>query len=253
MDLLGKHIFITADLSYPENGIYRVLRRINRETKTQYISDAQRFLFVEEKTGKNNWKKKPIFYRTSKRFKKKILFDTGGDFTEKYGKVTIVDSNDYTAMKADVLFADLFRVVKGNGRDDLLQYDLDNFPKKLGMFGKVRRKKNKEGFTLQDVCIDTESYIGKHLKDVFGVDVYVADRIWCDKRFVGNQYCGSNHRFEYSRECDFDRNAVFHQVTGSGGDKVVISSDEDDHNSPVFLWVFDGKIVYKEQSSKSEH
>ena len=75
--LLGKYIFITTSLSWPEGGIYKVLRRINRETKTQYISDTQRLMFLNEE-GKNNWDKKPIFHRTSRRYRKNKLINEDG-------------------------------------------------------------------------------------------------------------------------------------------------------------------------------
>jgi hypothetical protein len=251
-NLLGKHLFINLNLSFPENGIYRVMRRINRETKTQYISDAQRFLYVKEK-GKDNWDKKPIFHGTSKRYRKKKMFDKQGNLIDKY---KIVDSTDYSAMISDIPFNELFKIVKGDGNDYLSKHDLKTFNKKVGLslLPKIPfRKTNKDGYILQDVCIDTKSYVANHLKEVFGVDVYVVDRMWCDKRFIGKQYCGHNYSFKYSRECDFDRNAVFYQETSFGGDKSIISKEEDEHNSPVFLWFFKDKIVYKKNSSRSEH
>jgi len=254
-NLLGQHIFITCNLSWPKDGIYRVLRRINRETKSQYISDVQRFAEVKWTRGNRSidWEKQIWMQRIARRFRKDKLFNEDGTFSSRYGDVTVVDSRDFSAMISDTPFDEMFRVVKGNGSDDLFEHDLKTFSKKLGIFGKLHRKTNKDGFLLQDVCIDTESHIGQSLSKVFNLDVYVADRLWCDKRFVGEQYCGHNHRFEYNRDCDFDRNAVFHQVTSSGGDKKIISKEDNNHNSPVFLWFFKDRIVYKEDSGRSEH
>jgi hypothetical protein len=256
-DLAGKHIFFTCGLSWPENGIYRVLRRINRETNSQYISDVQRVPEVKWPKGgrKIDWEKKVWFQKIAKRYRKNKLFDDNGNFTDHYGDATIVSDSDYSVMISDKPFDELFTVVKGDGEDDLFEHDLKTFKKKLGVGGfltRKYRKRNKEGYLLHDVCIDTNSFIGQYLKEVFGVDVYVADRMWCDKRFVGDQYCGSNYSFEYSRECDFDRNAVFYQVTSSGGDKPVISKEENNHNCPVFLWFFEDRIVYKEDSGRGE-
>lgn len=255
-DLLGKHIFITKDLSWPENGVYRVLRRINRETSSQLISDVQRSVYYTDKGGQRNfdWTRRKWFQKIARRYNKSRLLNEDGSLSDYYGKTTLIDG-DHSSMISDVEFDELFRVVKGDGCDDLFQNDLDTFSKKAGFSGllpkKFYRKTNKAGLILQDVCIDTKSYIGQHLKEVFGVDVYIVDRMWCDKRFVGEQYCGHNYSFEYNRKCDFDRNAVFHQVTSSGCDKSVISAEEDKLNSPILLWIFDGRIVYKEEEGKS--
>jgi hypothetical protein len=254
--LLGRHLFLTCGLSWPKDGIYRVLRRINRESKSQYISDVQRV--ARQYKGKNgerkfDWDNYEDFKLISRRFRKNLLFDGKGNLTDKYGDATIVDKYDYSEMYSDTPFEELFRVVKGNSRDDLFQHDLKTFSSKIGMFGKIKNKTNKKGFILQDVCVDSEGYIGQHLSEVFKVDVYVADRIWCDKRFVGEQYCGHNYSFNYSRDCDFDRNAVFHQVTSSGGDKTIISKEDNQKNSPVFIWFFKDRIVYTKAGGRSEH
>lgn len=260
-DLLGKHIFFTCGLSWPENGIYRALRRINRETRTQYISDVQRAPYVRWNRAKNHqrefdWDRKVWFHKIARRYRKKKLIDKNGNLTNFYHDATFVDDSDYSVMISDKPFEELFTVVKGDGEDDLFEHDLKTFGKKTGWKGvlpkRFYRKTNKGGYILQDVCIDTKSFIGQHLKEVFGVDVYVVDRMWCDKRFVGDQYCGSNYSFENSRECDFDRNAVFHQVTASGGDKPEITKEENNHNSPVLLWFFEDRIVYKEERGLSE-
>lgn len=256
-DLLGKHIFITMDLSWPKNGIYRVLRRINRETDSQYISDVQRSPYYTDKGGdrKFDWTRRKWFQKIARRYNKSRLLNNDGSLSDYYGKTTLIDE-DYSSMISDIDFNELFRVVKGDGRDDLFQNDLDTFSKKAGFSGllpnKFYRKTNKAGYILQDVCIDTKGYIGQHLKEVFGVDVYVADRIWCDKRFVGEKYCGHNYDYNYQKSCDFDRNAVFHQVTSSGSDRSVISAEEDKLNSPILMWLFKDRVVYKKEQGKSE-
>lgn len=263
-NLLGKHIFFTCGLSHPKNGIYRVLRRINRETDTQYISDVQRAPYVKWNRARNHqkefdWDRKVWFQKIARRYKKSKLIDKNGNLTDNYYDATFVDDSDYSVAISDTPFDELFRVVKGDGGDDLYEHDFKTFSKKAGygglasnLFPNLFRKTNKDGYILQDVCIDTKSYIGQHLKEVFGVDVYIVDRVWCDKRFVGDQYCGNNYSFEYSRECDFDRNAVFHQVTSSGGDKPEITKEENEGNSPILIWFFKDKIVYKEERGMSE-
>lgn len=250
MHLLGKYLFMTSDLSWPKNGVYRALRRINRETKSQYISDVQRVPYCYNKNGKRvfDWKRYEWFQKIAKRFIKNKLFNEDGTLTEYYGKTTLIDG-DYSSMLSDTNFNDMFRIVKGDGRNDLWEFESNSIAEQLkGIFKKTKVNKG----ILHPVCIDTNSHIGTTLKKDFGVDVYIVDRMWDDKRFVYDRGVSGHYSHNHQKSCDFDRNAVFHQITNSGADKSIIRDEDNKSNKPILIWFFEDRIVYKEEGGRSE-
>lgn len=240
-NLLGKHLFVTHTLSWPKGGIYRVLRRINRETSSQYISDVQRV------GTRADWNTKVWFQKIAKRFLKNKLFNDNGTLSYYYGSTTLIDG-DFSPMISDTPFSEMFKVVRGNSRDDLFNHEMKMMSKRYSIFSFLHKHpKNEYKLNLHYVCLDTEGFVGIYLKETFGVDVYVVDRMWDDKRFDGGHY---DHN--YDRSCNFDRNAVIHQITVFGGDKDVISAEEDSNNTTVLIWFFVDRIVYKKESGKRE-
>jgi hypothetical protein len=109
MELLSKHIFETFDLSFPVNGVYRALRRINRETETQYISDVQRIFprpTFTEPGIRYIW-----FQKIARRyFKKKLINPETKTFTDYYGEIHLVDDISFQPMISDTSFEEMFNV-----------------------------------------------------------------------------------------------------------------------------------------------
>lgn len=228
MDLLGKHILIKNEW-YDEyrkhDAIWTSLRRINRETKSQLISDTQRTPI--------DWSAKPLIWKhfqvTARRFKKAKLFLPNGDFTDYYGKTTLIE-NDISPMISDTPFDEMFKVVNGRTRKTLWEYESN---KRNGFLSLFREFK-----TIPLCCNDIETYVGKYLTETFGLPAFYVDRIWFDdikEHYFPNQLT----------TCKYDRNMVFYQVTNSGDDLELISNEDNKKNESVLMWVFKDKIVYK--------
>lgn len=223
-----------------KNCVSTRLRRINRETKSQLISDCQRIpLFYKTRNRKDE---NSIIHHqiTAKRYLKNKIFNEDGTLSNYYGETYIVNE-DMSPMYCDVPFNKLFKVVPGKSEEDLFQYQLKNTFKRFKETFK-KKKKNRP----HDVCLSLEDPIGIHLKEVFNVDVYIVDRMWDyeeEEHFSYSNFRNSN---------DYERNAILHQVTCFGGDKKIISKEDNDKNLPIIMWVFPDKIVYKESSGHSE-
>jgi hypothetical protein len=141
MELLSKHIFETFDLSFPVNGVYRALRRINRETETQYISDVQRIFprpTFTEPGIRYIW-----FQKIARRyFKNKLINPETKTFTDYYGEIHLVDDTSFQPMISDTSFNNMFNIVGVN------------------------------------TYIDRETHIAKTLKKTFGLEIYYASSMY---------------------------------------------------------------------------
>ena len=199
-----------------------VMRRMNRETKSQFISDAQRIPV--------DWGEKPIrwknFQVVAKRYYKKKLFNSDGTLSNYYGNSTFI-KGDITPLVGDKPFEEMFTIVKSS-KDDLFHYE-------ISIWDKLTKTQSLK--TQAYCCIDKDDYIGKHLGELFGLPVYFVDRIF-------NKQTG-HFDYEFTKSNDYERNAIFYQVTSSGDDKKIITNEENDMNEPIFIWAFKDKIVYK--------
>jgi len=250
MKLLGKQLLVTHkwyDDYKKSDKIYRVLRRINRETKTQFISDVQRVpKSWRSEEGLNSMIN---FQKIARRFRKsKLIVDN--KFTDYYGQISLCNSSD--PMLSDTLFSDMFVVVDSTV-DDLHMYDWErrqNYYFGLISYDRIKEKVFKRLGKEMDrpkhpCCLDTETYVSKYLGQEFNKPVYYVDRMY-----------DTVEKEHWSHELDptnmYDRNFIFHQVTSSGGDKSVITSEENEPNDSIGFWVFSDRIVYVKQSGCSE-
>lgn len=235
MNMLGKHILFKGEW-YDEYKKYdctwTTLRRMNRETKSQLISDTQR---IPVDWGADPWVLKH-FQLTAKRYRKDKLFLANGSLSDVYGKTSLIET-DITPMISDTPFDEMFKVVKGRTRDTLWEYEAD---KRNGFLSLFREFK-----TIPLCCHDTETYIGKHLSKTFGLPTYYVDRIWFHET-------SEHFHAEFKKSCKYDRNLIFHQVTTSGGDLKLITKEDNDNNEAIFMWVFKDKIVYKTSDGRSQ-
>lgn len=237
ISLKNKYIFFSIDLSIPENGVKRVLRRINRESKTQFISDVQRVPARVKGSNDFNWGIYSNFHIIAKRFIKNKLFNDKAELTNYYGETTALIEDDLSSMLSDVPFEEMFNIVEGNNKNDIYNhiYNVENF-------AEIRKNKILKPF---NVCIDSEGEIGKLLKKEFNIDVYVTDVLY--------DHINKKHfDYNYSKKDKYSRNSILHQVTKFGNDKKQISKEDNSKNSPIIMWIFKDKIVYKESSGHSE-
>jgi|ERR1035437_731833 hypothetical protein len=209
--------------------VYNTLRRMNRETKSQLISDAQRTPV--------DWSAEPIvwinFQVVAKRYRKNRLFNLDGTLSNYYGNSTLI-KGDITPLVGDKPFEDMFKIVKCL-KANLFGYEMSLWAK-LTTFQKSQ--------TQAYCCIDDDNYINKHLGELFGLPVYFVERIF-------NKQTG-RFNFNFKKSNDYERNVVFYQVTSSGGDKKVITNEENDENCPILIWAFKDKIVYKMTAGYNE-
>ncbi len=230
MNLLNKHLLSTI-VTIDENKVYKFLRRINRETKTQYISDVQRACDWGETN--NKWVNFQIIAR---RYRKNKLFLNDKSISDYYGNCKLVENN--SLLIGDTDFKEMFKIVPGNNRDDLFKYGLNS---RNSFFNLFQSKKTKPFLC----CLDT-GYIGQYLKETFNVPVYIVDRMYNEET---SKHFSLGHDEIYDK---YQRNAIFYQVTSSGNDKKIITTEENRNNSPIILWFFENHIVYCKATGYSE-
>jgi len=233
MELLGKHLLFKNEWYSEHHGydcVWTTLRRINRETKTQYISDTQRMVI--------DWDKEPYEYKwfhiTAKRFRKKKI--------EKYIDNVIDDLHgEIERLKSDVEFDDMFTVIDVTNSMDLHMHHSQRVMDSYHPIKKFINKKRTKFPCYQDLSSPT----AMRLNNIFCLPVY-------EVCFMFNEVTGKHLKFDHRKECDYNRNLIFHQLTVGGDDKKIITDEENEGNQAIFIWVFEDRIVYKDSEGRSE-
>lgn len=200
------------------------LRRINRQTKTQYISDCQRYLICgDEKYMKG------IFQSCATRF---IISKVTGLLTmirgcraNADGTLTTMLLDDYSVLDCDY---SLEKFIEEIGNYKCTDFNEDD--EEIEIFKKLRVIDVKDGDTWY-------SHIVEHLRDVFGKDIklmYLLDSIG---------YLSTTHDTNL-----IANSAIHYHITIYGENKKIISSEEDRHNRTISFWKFGDVIVFKNES-----
>ena len=238
IDALGKYLFYKRSFVDSYDGVERVknrLCRLNRETPAYYYSDVQRAV--------KDWDVKPLEFEWNKdislRFKKKKYFDENGEVKkrENHDFIGFVNKNAYAPMISDMKFEELFHIEKFN--PNIMEAYMARKNNGKTTFAVFDLEDNIDDWMLMGMTYIKE--VGTHLEELFGKKAYFIDRMKCvDEKGKENL----TYRCLYRKDDNYDRNCIFYQCTVYGGDKDVISGEENRGNESVYFWMFGDKIAF---------
>lgn len=219
------------------NGDFREawLRRINRETKTTYVSDVQRDV--------KNWKVDPkkYEYRHVGKWTRRYRKTKDGGFksvttrlSNPDGKSNLSLVTDLKTVKCKFTFDELFNT-------DIRQLqDAKSYPlNQLITHGETRP----ERFLLRNSCYLSspnegwDAPIAKYLMEQFGVPVYRLTEFLSEFFHQGN----------------ITRAATYMQITHFGGEKKSLTREENEFNHTILFWLFDDKLIFRIEEGKDSH
>lgn len=211
MDLLNKYV-----LCHWKNGEYeeRWLRRINRKTSTQYISDTQRFLDLSRKSDDYVYS---VDNHSAKRF------------NVKNGKIQMRMGRRFNPNGLmDVKLVEDFNLLN-------LNYSFENFESDISQLLEFYDSDGRQTIFIKKA--DEVSPVGEYLMNLFGKDI----EIYSILDFFGSiDTTHENNRIAYT--------ATKHHITIHGGNSKTISSTDNRKNTTISFWKFDNKIVWKYES-----
>jgi len=239
-NLIGKYLF--CEWKHNEGFEHHWLRRITRQTETQYIADCQHVLLLSEKYKKLYDAGSDYFYELFNHCATRFRL-SGNKIVEKCTNLSNTDGvrtttlvEDFSVLKCKYKFEDLFETDVRNflNPDSRMLEHMGfmndsklNISEKLIYSFSVRSSENQS-----DLFNDVYGETVKHLKDLFGLPVFKA-----------NEFLGSiDTTHEKSR---FSESAIHYHINHHGGDKPILTRDEKSGNVTIAFWVFDDKVVFK--------
>ncbi len=194
----------------------RWLRRINRQTDTQYISDCERTL-----TGKRDCYDKQIFYHCATRFKlskqEGKLIELGRKNPD--GNLSVALVEDFSQIDCDMSYEEFLAEIEALNK----KAKEENKDKMTAYFRSVR---------LSDPKNELFTPYKEHLKELFGDDITILK---------------ISHESVFSTTHDnnlLSRNAIHYHITIHGGNDDTISFEADRNNSTIVFWKFGKTIVF---------
>jgi hypothetical protein len=244
-NLIGKYIF--DEWTHNEGFKQNWLRRITRQTKTQYIADVQHTLLLSSRYEKLYDEKKSdflygIFKRCAKRMRmvKGQLIEQLTYLSNPDGirKITLVE--DFNILKCKYSYNELFDtdVRKFLSPDSNMVKDMNWWKEQ---FEKDKLKVDNYDFVFR---FDTEEIIkvdscwyttSEHLKELFGVPAYHI------KEHFGKM--DTTHE-----KSIYSKTAIHYHINHFGGDKPILTFKEKYHNHTISFWLFDDKVVFRGES-----
>jgi hypothetical protein len=246
-NLKGKYIF--SEWKHNEGFQQKWLRRITRQTKTQYIADVRHTLLSASNHKKLYAEKKSdflygIFQNCAFR-----MYMKGGQLFERLSylssnegerKLTLIE--DFSILKCKYSYNELFDtdVRKFLSSDSDMLEDM-NWWKTQFEKDKDKLKVENTDFvfkfeTEEVVKVDSCWYTtAEHLKTLFGVPAY----------HIKEHFGKMNTTHEKSIYSD---TAIHYHVNHNGGDKSVLTFKENYHNDTISFWLFEDKVVFRGES-----
>jgi hypothetical protein len=240
-NLIGKYIF--DEWTHNEGFKQNWLRRITRQTNTQYIADVQHTLLLDDKYKKMYDSKKSdylygIFQKCAKRFRM-----IKGELIEQFTHLSNPDGvrkntliTDFSILKCKYKFEEIFYTdVRTLLTPDSKQ--LENFNRKFNFYKEHNHNVSEEEHYQVDVeeLSETDNCYGSiatHLKQLFGVPVYMISEL-----FVTIETIHENNIFSQT--------AIHYHINYFGDDKPIINFKENYDNVTISFWLFDDKVVFK--------
>ena len=240
---------------------HRWLRRISRVTNTQVIADVQRVLVSSHhpKYKENECQKKifqkPAFrmnvkngklvQRLSRNHNKDENVKRNIEIVDNFNKQLKCKHSFDELFSNDIDIRDLFHNKNSKEIKNLtqkLEYELEFIKEHCDINNEAVKKKrinnkkcspklHKLNFNKKGNWSDNEIYgkLAKHLKELFGeIDIYKL-----------------RSEFDLFHEASLYHDTVIHyHITHHGGNKKIISCDDNSSNVTISFWLFDNKIVF---------
>ena len=233
MDYLGKYILTTW--KHKGGFVSKCLRRINRITSNgkYLISDVQRNRRNYDDGAKElihvaKWASK--FRVVDGEVKRPNSYLNNDDGTMKIEVVSDVDQLLCEYSYEELFEVDIRKIQKEKSNPRSWIENLNTYKKKHGI------KLEEEDFYINPYHFSHFEEVNSFLKEFFQVDEVL---------YFSNYYENSNNFGILSQS------ATFFQITHFGGDKRVITDEENSPNMPIQFWYFGNKLVYTEEDGKN--
>lgn len=246
-NLIGKYIF--SEWTHNEGYKQNWMRRITRQTKTQYIADVQHVLLLGDKYKKLYDEKKSeylygIFQKPAKRMRmvKNKLVEQVTHLSNPDGVHNITLIEDFSILRCKYSYNELFDTDTRNilsPESDILEHmnwwktqlEKDGGKVKVDNFDFLFKFDTEEVVKVDSVWYTT----AEHLKELFGVPAY----------HIKEHFGKMNTTHERSIYSD---TAIHYHVNHNGGDKPILTFKENYHNHTISFWLFEDKVVFKDES-----
>lgn len=242
-NLVNRYVF--CQWKHNEGYQQNWLRRITRQTKTQYIADCQHTLLLSDKYKKLYDSKKSdylygIFQVCATRMRMigdKLVGQTT-HLSNPDGVNTIELVEDFSSLKCKYKYEELFDVDLRN----ILFIDskmIKHMNWSYNHFKEIQSDVKDEifyKFKTTEISENDDCYgeIAKHLKQLFSLPVHHAHETF-------------NNIDTIHEKSRFSESAIHYHMNFFGDDKPVITSKENYHNSTISFWLFDDKVVFKHE------
>jgi len=219
------------------------LRRITRQTKTQYICDVQHSLLLSDKYKKIIDSTGEYFYG--------LFADWAKRFTEKDGKIRRQTTNrdntdgvntinlvtDFKSLLCKYKYNELFEVdIRTILTDDSLTLDYSNmyFNRYNELRPGIYDERDFFVFDTELISFDDDIWgeTAKHLTELFGVPAYKVDELY--------------NRIDTTHDHTiYKYSATHYHINHHGNDAKVIGFEDHQKNRTVSFWLFEDRIVFK--------
>jgi hypothetical protein len=240
-NLIGKYIISTW--KHNEGFQQNWLRRINRQTKTQYVSDVQWTLLLSDKYKKLYDADSDFFYKRFNRCAFRCRFAKGKFIPQKSylsnsDGVDILNLvEDFSTLKCEYEYSHLFE----NDIRNILPSDskkLKEFKDTWDYFEEKELNNNTEDkfYVFNTYKTKEDDTVAAHLRELFG-DVEVL------------KVSEAIHSIDTIHEKSiYSNTAIHYHINFHGGEKEIRSRQENYHNTTISFWFFGDRIVYKYNS-----
>jgi hypothetical protein len=236
--------FIFSEWKHNNGFEQKWMRRITRQTKTQYIADCQHSLELSDKYTKlynAGWDDMfSVFKKCAKRYRlvdnKLVGQNTHRSNPDGVRTITLID--DFNIMKCKYDYTELFDIdIRTVLPSDSKTLERANRTAKI-LNAKYKIQED-EMYTLR-IRENNNSYtdcfveVYNHLAQLFNKPVYMVDQM--------NLSINTTHD-----NSKYSNSAIHYHMNHFGGDKPMRTRKEDEHNMTISFWLFDDKVVFMKE------
>jgi len=220
------------------------MRRITRQTKTQYIADCQHTLALSDKYKKLYNKGSEYLYEIFQHCAKRFRMVNGkltGQVTHLSnpdGVKTVTLIEDFNIMTCKYKYEELFDI----DVREVLPVDsrtLSQLKRKCEIYSKNSKMVESDFYILTTVTnensyTDCFKEVYEHLNNLFNRPVYMIDEMFA-------RIDTTHERSKYSDS------AIHYHMNFFGDDKPVITFKENQKNVTISFWLFEDRVVFKNE------
>jgi hypothetical protein len=215
------------------------MRRITRQTDTQYIADCLHILELSDKykemydNGHDHMYSRfdrcaSVFYKNGDQF---INEKTDLDNPDGVNKVTLID--DFNILKCKYTYKELFETdVRTFLPSD--SSTLETINNKVEFYSSISKKFDYNEMYIIGVSESKHfTEISKHLEELFKRPAFMVNNMFTLKLDTTHE------------KSKFSETAIHYHMNFFGGDKELLTRLENYHNTTISFWLFDDKVIYQ--------